>query len=144
MIGETLRRGVRIVARVRQEGAAFGSEERRQNRRAAQRIALGAAGHAALAGAVERIPHGAVALLDGLIASAAPEALVPQSDRLRQVVLVHMPLGHRPPGDLTVVPLTDLAPNPVVVAWKDAGPLVRSFAELATAVYQTTGGRRTS
>ncbi|SEF35442.1 DNA-binding transcriptional regulator, LysR family [Amycolatopsis pretoriensis] len=55
-----------------------------------------------------------------------------------------MPLGHRPPGDLTVVPLTDLAPNPVVVAWKDAGPLVRSFAELATAAYQTTGGRRTS
>ena len=36
-------------------------------------------------------------LLDGLIASAAPEALVPQARRLRQVVLVHMPLGHRPP-----------------------------------------------
>jgi DNA-binding transcriptional LysR family regulator len=55
-----------------------------------------------------------------------------------------MPLGHRPPGELTVVPLTDLAPNPVVVAWKDAGPLVRSFVRLAAAVYQTTGGRRTS
>ncbi|WIY02358.1 LysR family transcriptional regulator [Amycolatopsis mongoliensis] len=55
-----------------------------------------------------------------------------------------MPLGHRPPGELTVVPLTDLAPNPVVVAWKDAGPLVRSFVRLATAAYQTTGGRRTS
>ena len=38
-------------------------------------------------------------LLDGLIASAAPEALVPQARRLRQVVLVHMPLGHRPPDD---------------------------------------------
>ena len=36
-------------------------------------------------------------LLDGLIASAAPEALVPHARRLRQVVLVHMPLGHRPP-----------------------------------------------
>ena len=35
-------------------------------------------------------------LLDGLIASAAPEALVPHARRLRQVVLVHMPLG-RPP-----------------------------------------------
>jgi glycosyltransferase involved in cell wall biosynthesis len=40
-----------------------------------------------------------VVLLDGLIASAAPEALVPQARRLRQVVLVHMPLGHRPPDD---------------------------------------------
>src|SRR3954451_6179588 len=56
-----------------------------------------AAGHAALARAVRRIPDGAVVLLDGLIASAAPEALVPHADRLRQVVLVHMPLGHRPP-----------------------------------------------
>ncbi|VVJ20276.1 Transcriptional regulator [Amycolatopsis camponoti] len=55
-----------------------------------------------------------------------------------------MPLGHRPPGELTVVPVTDLAPNPVVVAWKDASPLVRSFAALAAAAYQTTGGRRTS
>ena len=32
-------------------------------------------------------------LLDGLIASPAPEALVPHARRLRQVVLVHMPLG---------------------------------------------------
>jgi glycosyltransferase involved in cell wall biosynthesis len=59
----------------------------------------GEAGHAALARAVRRIPDGAVVLLDGLIASAAPEALVPQAARLRQVVLVHMPLGHRPPDD---------------------------------------------
>jgi glycosyltransferase involved in cell wall biosynthesis len=55
------------------------------------------AGHAALGRAVRRIPDGAVVLLDGLIASAAPEALVPQARRLRQVVLVHMPLGHRLP-----------------------------------------------
>jgi glycosyltransferase involved in cell wall biosynthesis len=55
------------------------------------------AGHAALARAVRQIPDGAVVLLDGLIASTAPEALVPQARRLRQVVLVHMPLGHRPP-----------------------------------------------
>ena len=59
----------------------------------------GTAGHAALSRAVRRIPDGAVVLLDGLIASAAPEALVPQASRLRQVVLVHMPLGHRPPDD---------------------------------------------
>ena len=53
----------------------------------------------ALARAVRRIPDGAVVLLDGLIASTAPEALVPQARRLRQVVLVHMPLGHRPPDE---------------------------------------------
>jgi glycosyltransferase involved in cell wall biosynthesis len=59
----------------------------------------GAAGHAALERALQEIPDGAVVLLDGLIASAAPDALVPQADRLREVVLVHMPLGHRPPRD---------------------------------------------
>src|SRR4051794_25001401 len=58
-----------------------------------------AAGHAALARAVRLIPGGAVVLLDGLIASAAPQALVPHARRLSEVVLVHMPLGHRPPED---------------------------------------------
>ena len=59
---------------------------------------------AALARAVRQIPDGAVVLLDGLIASPAPEALVPHARRLRQVVLVHMPLGHRPPaGDAGAV-----------------------------------------
>ena len=57
----------------------------------------GEAGHAALASTVRRVADGAVVLLDGLIASAAPAALVPQSRRLRQVVLVHMPLGDRAP-----------------------------------------------
>ena len=51
---------------------------------------------AALAGVVQRIPDDAVVLLDGLVASTAPEVLVPQAGRLRLVVLVHMPLGHRP------------------------------------------------
>ena len=53
-------------------------------------------GAATLAHAVRRIPDGAVVLLDGLIASDAPEVLVPEAGRLRQVVLVHMPFGHRP------------------------------------------------
>jgi glycosyltransferase involved in cell wall biosynthesis len=48
---------------------------------------------AALARVLRDIPDGAVTLLDGLVASAAPEALVPHSRRLRQVVLVHMPLA---------------------------------------------------
>jgi glycosyltransferase involved in cell wall biosynthesis len=50
---------------------------------------------AALEGTLRGIPDGAVVLLDGLIASAAPEVLVPQASRLRLIVLVHMPLGHR-------------------------------------------------
>lgn len=55
-----------------------------------------AASLAALSGAVDQIPDDAVVLIDGLIASAAPEVLVRQARRLRLVVLVHMPLGHRP------------------------------------------------
>jgi glycosyltransferase involved in cell wall biosynthesis len=51
---------------------------------------------AALADAVKPIPDGAVVLLDGLVASTAPQVLVPHAHRLRLVVLVHMPLGHRP------------------------------------------------
>lgn len=48
----------------------------------------------ALAAVVRGLPDRAVVLVDGLVASPAPEALTPQADRLRLVVLVHMPLGH--------------------------------------------------
>jgi glycosyltransferase involved in cell wall biosynthesis len=58
-----------------------------------------AASLAALAEVVRRIPDDAVVLLDGLVASTAPNVLVPQARRLRLVVLVHMPLGHRPADD---------------------------------------------
>jgi len=58
-----------------------------------------ASSYAALAGAVRRIPDDAVVLLDGLVASAAPEVLVPEAGRLRLVVLVHMPLGQGTTGD---------------------------------------------
>jgi glycosyltransferase involved in cell wall biosynthesis len=61
--------------------------------------AVAEADHAALARAVQAIPDGAVVLLDGLVASPAPEALVPHARRLRQVVLVHMPLGDRAAGN---------------------------------------------
>ena len=57
------------------------------------------ASRTALADIVQRIPDGAVVLLDGLVACAAPEVLVPQASRVRLVVLVHMPLGHRPADD---------------------------------------------
>jgi glycosyltransferase involved in cell wall biosynthesis len=58
-----------------------------------------AASFTALAATVEQIPDDALVLLDGLVASTAPEVLVPHSRRLRLVVLVHMPLGHRPAQD---------------------------------------------
>jgi glycosyltransferase involved in cell wall biosynthesis len=58
-----------------------------------------AASLAALDGVVRRIPDDAVVLLDGLVASTAPDVLLAQTRRLRLVVLVHMPLGHRPADD---------------------------------------------
>ncbi len=38
-------------------------------------------------------PDGATVLLDGLVALAAPEVVVPAAGRLRTVVIVHLPLG---------------------------------------------------
>lgn len=48
------------------------------------------------------------------------------------------PLGHEPPEQLVVLPLIDMAPSPVVVAWNagDANPLVRSFVQIAAAAYR--------
>jgi glycosyltransferase involved in cell wall biosynthesis len=43
--------------------------------------------------AVGAVPDGGLVLLDGLVASAGAGVLVPESARLRQVVLVHMPFG---------------------------------------------------
>jgi glycosyltransferase involved in cell wall biosynthesis len=47
---------------------------------------------------MQRIPDRAPVLIDGLVASTAPEVLAPEARRLGLVILVHMPLGHRPPG----------------------------------------------
>lgn len=52
--------------------------------------------NAALAAALRRAPDGGVVLIDGLIASTAPDVLEPHAGRLRQVVLMHMPLGGAP------------------------------------------------
>ncbi|MFI8233934.1 LysR family transcriptional regulator [Streptomyces sp. NPDC085900] len=48
------------------------------------------------------------------------------------------PLGHDLPAELAVVPLTDMAPSEVVVAWNesDRNPLIRSFIEIATSAYR--------
>ena len=48
---------------------------------------------AALAQELDALPHDALVLVDGLIASAATPVLVPRSTRLRLVVLVHMLFG---------------------------------------------------
>lgn len=54
-------------------------------------------------------------------------------------------LSHKPPGRLAVVPVLDMPPSRVVVAWieRDANPLIRSFvhaAEVAYAAYQDSEG----
>jgi glycosyltransferase involved in cell wall biosynthesis len=56
------------------------------------------AAYAGLEASVREIPDDAVVLVDGLIASTAPEVLVPQARRLGLVVLMHMPLGHEAGG----------------------------------------------
>jgi glycosyltransferase involved in cell wall biosynthesis len=48
---------------------------------------------AALATVLARIPDGAVVMIDGLVASPAPQVMLPEASRLRLVVTVHMPLG---------------------------------------------------
>lgn len=47
----------------------------------------------ALERALAAVPDGGLVLLDGLVACAAPEVVVPQATRLRLVVLVHLPLA---------------------------------------------------
>jgi glycosyltransferase involved in cell wall biosynthesis len=57
-------------------------------------------GPSQLADSLSRIPDGSVVLVDGLVASPAPEVLVPESRRLRLVALVHMPLGDAREGEV--------------------------------------------
>ncbi|MGK5695209.1 glycosyltransferase family 4 protein [Streptomyces sp. URMC 128] len=53
----------------------------------------GAAARTELAHTLSGLPDGAVVLLDGLVACGVPEIVVPEAERLRMVVLVHLPLG---------------------------------------------------
>lgn len=50
-----------------------------------------------LAGVLAGLPDGAATLVDGLVASAVPELLAPQADRLKLVILVHLPFGDDSP-----------------------------------------------
>jgi DNA-binding transcriptional LysR family regulator len=48
------------------------------------------------------------------------------------------PLGHDLSEELAVIPVIDMAPSRVVVAWHegDTNPLIRSFVQIATAAYR--------
>jgi glycosyltransferase involved in cell wall biosynthesis len=73
--------------------------------------------NAALEDALRRIPDGSVVLLDGLVASPAPEVLVPESRRLRLVALVHMPLGRDEPDRAEGAGLAAVAAVVTTSAW---------------------------
>lgn len=51
---------------------------------------------AALARELAAVPDGATVLLDGLVACGVPDVVAPEAERLRLVVLVHMPLADDP------------------------------------------------
>jgi glycosyltransferase involved in cell wall biosynthesis len=53
----------------------------------------GPAARTELARTLRELPDGAVVLLDGLVACGVPETVVPETQRLRIAVLVHLPLG---------------------------------------------------
>ena len=84
---------------------------------------------------------GAVVLVDGLVASTQPEVLVPETTRLRLVVLVHMPLGHATPGARVVERAVLLAASAVVTtsAWTKAW-LVDSYGVAADRVHVAEPG----
>ncbi|MGV9302621.1 MULTISPECIES: LysR family transcriptional regulator [unclassified Nonomuraea] len=52
------------------------------------------------------------------------------------------PLAHALPDGLTAVPLADMPPSPLVVAWNSANdnPLIRSLTRIATAVFRQARG----
>ena len=53
----------------------------------------------ALARCLDEIPDDAVVLIDGLVGSCVPDLLARHRERLRHVLLVHMPLGHGGVGE---------------------------------------------
>ncbi|MDU0257470.1 glycosyltransferase family 4 protein [Streptomyces sp. PU10] len=83
------------------------------------------AARAELARLLRRLPDGAVVLLDGLVACGVPEVVVPEAERLRMAVLVHLPLGDETGLDPAVAADLDareravLRAVPAVVATSD-------------------------
>ena len=58
----------------------------------------GEAARRQLGEALASVPDGGLVLVDGLVASAVPEVMVPASRRLRLMVLLHTPIGARDAG----------------------------------------------
>ncbi|WP_432118252.1 glycosyltransferase family 4 protein [Streptomyces sp. bgisy032] len=84
-----------------------------------------AAAREELARALAGLPDGAAVLLDGLVACGVPEIVVPEAQRLRMAVLVHLPLGDETGLDAAVAAELDareravLRAVPAVIATSD-------------------------
>lgn len=84
-----------------------------------------AAARTQLAQTLRDLPDGAVVLLDGLVACGVPEVVVPEAERLRLAVLVHLPLGDETGLDPAVAAELDakeravLRAVPAVIATSD-------------------------
>jgi glycosyltransferase involved in cell wall biosynthesis len=74
---------------------------------------------------LREMPDGTVVLLDGLVACGVPEIVVPEAERLRLAVLVHLPLGDETGLDRAVAADLDareravLRAVPAVIATSD-------------------------
>lgn len=80
------------------------------------------------------------ALRDGPVVRTVHECL---QGVLWNGVIGLAPLVHDLPGGLTAVPLTDMPPSRLVVAWNSASasPLIRSFTRIAAGLYRPEAGQ---
>ncbi|MDW4909937.1 glycosyltransferase family 4 protein [Streptomyces sp. ADMS] len=85
----------------------------------------GADARAELARTLRELPDGTVVMLDGLVACGVPEIIVPEAERLRLAVLVHLPLGDETglapvvAAELDALERTTLRAVPAVIATSD-------------------------